>query len=251
MYESSYNVKTHIYEGPLDTLLSLIEKRKLFISDISLAQVADDYIAYINTLSDFPIADSAHFILIASTLVLIKSKSLLPNLSLTEEEQHSIEDLEVRLKEYQKYRELSIELKKMFGCNMQYERLPTKTKVVAFNPDAQVTIQSIRETIRQVIAHIPKKEFIPKAIVDKVISLEDMIQNLTERITTSMKMSFSDFSGMKGAIPEEKKREMKVTVIVSFLAMLELVKQGIIHVTQDKEFQDINMETHTVGIPQY
>ncbi len=52
-----YLVKTHIFEGPLDTLLSLIEKRKLFINDISLAQVADDYIAYIKSLNDFPIAE--------------------------------------------------------------------------------------------------------------------------------------------------------------------------------------------------
>ena len=99
--ESSYNVKTHIFEGPLDTLLSLIEKRKLFINDISLAQVADDYISYVRSLTDFPLADSAHFVLIASTLVLIKSKSLLPNLSLTEEEQSNIDDLEDRLKHYQ------------------------------------------------------------------------------------------------------------------------------------------------------
>ncbi len=91
-----YLVKTHIFEGPLDTLLSLIEKRKLFINDISLAQVADDYIAYIKSLNEFPIADSSHFILIASTLVLIKSKSLLPDLNLTTEEQESIDDLEDR-----------------------------------------------------------------------------------------------------------------------------------------------------------
>ena len=98
--DNEYQVKTHIFEGPLDTLLSLIEKRKLFINDISLSKVADDYIAYIKSLENFPIADSAHFILIASTLVLIKSKSLLPNLTLSEEEEHSIEDLEARLREY-------------------------------------------------------------------------------------------------------------------------------------------------------
>ena len=99
-----YLVNTHIFEGPLDTLLSLIEKRKLFISDISLAQVADDYISYVKGLENFPIADSAHFILIASTLVLIKSKSLLPTLTLSEEEEHSIDDLQARLREYQKYK---------------------------------------------------------------------------------------------------------------------------------------------------
>lgn len=241
--ESSYNVKTHIFEGPLDTLLSLIEKRKLFINDISLAQVADDYIAYVRSLSDFPIADSAHFVLIASTLVLIKSKSLLPDLSLTEEEQHSIEDLEDRLKQYQKYKALSLHLKERFGINVEYVRLPSKEKIIVFTPDKNTSVARIQETIKAVIAGMPKKEFVPKAVVQKVISLEEMMDSLADRITKSMKMSFKDFAGVGKA--------EKVNVIVSFLAMLELVKQGVIQVRQDKDFHDIEIETNSVGIPSY
>ncbi len=243
MNENSYSVKTHVFEGPLDTLLSLIEKRKLFINDISLAQVADDYITYVRSLENFPIADSAHFILIASTLVLIKSKSLLPNLTLTEEEQSSIEDLEDRLKQYQKYKDLSVHLKERFGKHMMYQRLPSKNTVMVFAPDKNTTVSKIFETIKNVIAAIPKADLVPKAIVQKVISLEEMIENLTTRITSSFKMSFKDFAGIG--------KEDKVTVIVSFLAMLELVKQGIIHVRQDKDFHDIEMETDVVGVPHY
>ena len=241
--ESSYNVKTHIFEGPLDTLLSLIEKRKLFINDISLAQVADDYIAYIKSLGDFPIADSAHFILIASTLVLIKSKSLLPTLTLSEEEEQSMEDLENRLKEYQKYKALSLHLKERFGMNVEYLRLPSKEKIIVFTPDENLTVDRIGETIGSVILQIPKKELMPKAIVQKVISLEEMIGSLTKRITESMRMSFGDFAKVGKA--------EKVNVIVSFLAMLELVKQGIIRVRQDKDFHDIEIENQAVGTPHY
>ena len=241
--ESSYNVKTQIFEGPLDTLLTLIEKRKLFINDISLAQVADDYIAYVKNLENFPIADSAHFILIASTLVLIKSKSLLPTLSLTEEEQGGIDDLQKRLVEYQKYKELSKHLRVRFGKNIEYIRLPSKEKIVVFAPDKNTTVSKIFEIIKSVIRQIPKKEFMPKAIVEKVISLEEMIESLTERIRKSMRMSFKDFSGHGKA--------EKLNVIVSFLAVLELVKQGIIRVTQDKEFRDIHMESDSVGVPRY
>ena len=241
--ESSYNVKTHIFEGPLDTLLSLIEKRKLFINDISLAQVADDYISYVRSLSDFPLADSAHFVLIASTLVLIKSKSLLPNLSLTEEEQSNIDDLEDRLKQYQKYKALSLHLKERFGINVEYLRLPSKEKIVVFTPDKNTSVARISEVIKTVIAAMPKKEFVPKAVVQKVISLEEMMDSLADRITKSMKMSFRDFAGV-GKVE-------KVNVIVSFLAMLELVKQGIIQVRQDKDFHDIEIETNEVGVPSY
>jgi segregation and condensation protein A len=243
MYENQYSVKTEIFEGPLDTLLALIEKRKLFINDISLAQVADDYIAYIKSMENFPIADSAHFILIASTLVLIKSKSLLPNLDLTEDEQRSIEDLEKRLVEYKKYKALSIHLKERFGIHTEYFKLPTKNRIIVFNPDSQTNISKIREVILSVITQMPKEEIVPKAIVQKVISLEDMIENLTSRITSSLKMSFNDFSGIG--------KKDKVTVIVSFLAMLELVKQGIIQVKQDKDFYDIQMETQVVSTPRY
>jgi segregation and condensation protein A len=244
---ASYSVKTRVFEGPLDTLLALIEKRKLFISDISLAQVADDYIAYIRSLEQFPIADSAHFLLIASTLVLIKSKSLLPNLSLTDDEQHDIEDLEARLKEYQKYKALSRHLKERFGIHAEYLRLPSKEKPIIFEPDSQTSVGKIHEVIKAVISAIPKKEFVPKAVVQKVISLEEMIENLTHRITAGMRMSFKDFSGHGRQMSQEK----KVEVIVSFLAMLELVKQGIISVRQDKDFHDIEMENQTVGVPRY
>jgi segregation and condensation protein A len=241
--DSEYKVKTHIFEGPLDTLLSLIEKRKLFINDISLAKVADDYISYVKGLENFPIADSAHFILIASTLVLIKSKSLLPTLTLSEEEQHSIEDLENRLKEYQKYKELSKHLKERFGINVEYLRQPSKEKIVVFTPDKNTKVEKIFETIKSVIQAIPKKEIVPKAIVQKVISLEEMIESLTNRITESMKMSFKEFAKVG--------KTDRVNVIVSFLAMLELVKQGIIQVRQDRDFHDIEMENQTVSTPRY
>ncbi|MDQ5948931.1 MAG: Segregation and condensation protein [Patescibacteria group bacterium] len=243
MEPTGYTIKTHVFEGPLDALLALIEKRKLFINDISLAQVADDYIAYVKSLDNFPIADSAHFILIASTLVLIKSKSLLPTLSLSQEEEKSIDDLEHRLREYQKYKALSIHLRERFGIHMSYIRLPSKETKVVFAPSKQTKVSRLHEVIREVIRAIPKKEFVPKAVVQKVISLEEMMSDLAERITSNLKMSFKDFSGMG--------KKDKVTVIVGFLAMLELVKQGIIHVRQDKDFHDIEMETESVGIPRY
>ena len=74
-----FTVKTQSFEGPLDLLLDLIEKRKLFINDISLVKVTDDFIAHVRQFENLPMAESAHFILVASTLLLIKSKSLLPD----------------------------------------------------------------------------------------------------------------------------------------------------------------------------
>lgn len=244
MQPQEYTVKTEVFEGPLDLLLSLIEKRKLLINDISLAGVADDYIEYINKQEDFPMSHTADFILIASTLVLIKSKSLLPTLSLSEEEQESIETLEKRLKLHQRMKELSLHISKNFGKKIMFARTPAKNIEPVFSPDKDLSVSKIFGGIKSVLHNLPKKALaIPKKVVEKVISLEEVIENLTARVNKNLKMSFKEFSGIG--------KEEKVNVIISFLAMLELVKQGIVSVTQDKHFSDITMETDNIGTPEY
>jgi len=238
----SFTVKQHHFEGPLELLLDLIEKRKLFVNDVSLAQVADDYIAYVRNLAEFPVADSAHFVLIASTLLLIKSKSLLPTLNLTTEEQASVKDLEHRLRLYEKVRQVSQAIRPLFGARFLFSR-NERTLAPTFSPDADMTVDNLVAAVGRVLAHLPKKEFLPKVLVDKVMSLEEMIGNLTERISSSLKMSFREFSGTG--------RTERVHVIVSFLAMLELVKQGVIQVSQERHFDDIQMETESLGVPRY
>ena len=241
--QNAYTVKTEHFQGPLDLLLTLIEKRKLFINDISLSKVADDYIVYISNLDSFPIAESAHFILIASTLLLIKSKSLLPTLSLTEDEQASIHDLEERLRLYKRIRELSVHVKEKFGKKIIFEKNQSKIITPVFSPDNSMNISNLASAIRDVLKNLPKKEVVPKVLVRKVISLEEMITSLTERIKSNLKMSFKEFAKVG--------KEEKVHVIVSFLAMLELVKQGVIMVSQEKDFDDINIETQDISLPKY
>jgi len=239
----SFIIKSEVFEGPLDLLLSLIEKRKLFINDISLSKVTDDFISHIQNLEKLPMEDSASFILIASTLLLIKSKSLLPALTLTEEEEVEIHDLETRLKIFQRIKDASVQVKDLFGKEIIFQRSQTPKIDPIFSPHESMNLLSLAQSIKDMIKALPKKENIPKAVVRKVISLEEMIDNLTKRITTGLKMKFSDFAGSH--------KEEKVNVIVSFLAMLELVKQGIINVSQENHFGDINMETKEVGVPRY
>jgi segregation and condensation protein A len=239
----SFKIKTEVFEGPLDLLLTLVEKRKLFINDIALAKVTDDFIDHIQQFEKLPMGESAQFILVASTLLLIKSRSLLPSLTLTEEEQTDIQDLEMRLKIYKRIKDASAHVKGMFGQSVIYEPAQARPMAPVFSPHESMNLLNLAKAIKDVILSIPKKENIPKAVVRKVISLEEMIDSLTKRIQAGLRMSFKDFSG-------EHKHE-KVNVIVSFLAMLELVKQGTIHVSQDSTFGDIHMETKSVGVPRY
>src|SRR5689334_22763292 len=116
----SFTVKTQAFEGPLDLLLDLIEKKKLFVNDISLAKVTDDFIEHVKQFENLPMGEAAHFILVASTLLLIKSKSLLPDLNLTEDEKGDIHDLEIRLKIYQRIKEAGKHVQALFGEEMIY-----------------------------------------------------------------------------------------------------------------------------------
>ncbi|MCW9054760.1 MAG: segregation/condensation protein A [Candidatus Pacebacteria bacterium] len=245
--DEEFKIKIEGFEGPLDLLLSLIEKRKLPINDVSLAAVTDEYIQFIERQKDFPLSQASHFVLIASTLLLIKSKSLLPTLNLTEEEEEDIEKLEERLKLYKRTKELSVHISERFGKRVLLSAQDSKSFEPVFSPPQDATLASLGEAVAHVIAALPKVKAVPEAIVKKVVSLEEMIDNLTDRVTKNLRMSFFDFSKAGKSIDKEE----KVEVIVGFLALLELVKQGIINATQENKFSDITMETDTVGIPKY
>ncbi len=241
-----FKIKTEVFEGPLDLLLSLIEKRKLLINEISLAKITDGYLEYIKLINENAIGDRAEFIVIASTLLLIKSRSLLPGLTLSDEEEQNIADLEDRLKIYQKIKELGETIKKSYGRKILFEKIFRKDSNVIFSPHQKITIESLYASMKDVVGRIPVKTMEPKVMIKKIISIEEMIERLTERIQKTLKMSFKDFSGGKAA-----SREQKIETIVGFLAMLELFKQGILDVKQDSTFGNIEIQNSKVDIPQY
>lgn len=240
-----FKVKLDGFEGPLDLLLMSIEKRKLPINDVSLASVTDDYIEHIKKQQHFPISQTSHFVLIASILLLIKSKSLLPTLELTDEEEEDIESLELRLKLFKRNKELSTYISEMFGKYVMFEARDAKVSnsIQTFSPPKDINIESLRDGIARVLKRLPKVDLVPKAVIKKVVSIEEMIENLTNRIKKNISISFSEFSNIRKA--------EKVEIIVGFLAMLELAKQGIINITQEKTFSDITMENDSVGVPRY
>ena len=243
MDNDTFQISTSVFEGPLDLLLQLIEKHKLFISDISLASVTDDFIEHIKSVGDFPMSQSAHFILIASTLLLLKSKSLLPSLTLTQEEEESIEDLEKRLKLYKYFQGVGKSVSEGFGKNILFPKIHTKMLDVVFSPQKDYTKNEAYESALSVIDKLPRKKQHEKVEVKNVISLEETLTSLTERVQKNLTLSFKEFS--------KAGKTEKVNVIVSFLAMLELVKQEMIHVKQDKHFDDIHMESKSMDTPNY
>ncbi len=245
-----YKLKLAKFEGPLDLLLDLIEKRKLFVNDISLAEVTDNYISYLGQLEEYSLGLSANFLVIASTLLLIKSRSLLPGLQITEEEQEDIDSLKERLILYQDIHRKSQFIQQTFGKNIIFEGGLKNNLKPVFSPAKDATKDSLLSAIKNVLNNIPKMKDIPQAVIKKIITLEEAINNLASRVGKNLKMSFNQFTKIKGRTKEEV-ASVKSSVIVSFLAVLELVKRGIILVNQQRHFDDISMETATYDVPKY
>ena len=243
MDSNVFQIKTPVFEGPLELLLQLIEKRKLFISDVSLAKVTNDYIEHVKAAESFPMRDAAQFVLVASTLLLLKSKALLPTLTLTQEEEESIEDLERRLKMYKYFKNLSQGVQDIFGASVIFPKSYTKVSDPVFSPQEGFTTDIAQDSINSVIAHLPRKKRKQEVSVKKIVSLEQTIQSLTERMQRSLKMSFREFA-------QHDKAE-KIDVIIGFLAMLQLVKDEIIFVQQSAHFDEIHMESSSPNLPQY
>jgi segregation and condensation protein A len=237
-----FAVKTEVFEGPLELLIDLVEKRKLLINDISLAEVTDEYMRRVSEMQEMSLPNTAQFVALAATLLLIKSKSLLPVLELTSEEEATIEDLEERLRQYQVYREAGKYLQERFGqAVMQYpEMVPARD--IVFSPDDYCTLDNLAVAIRNVINELPKVETKPTATIKPTISLEEMMARLQQRIEKRLRTKFSELRALE---PERK------NLIVGFLAILELFKQGSVVVKQDSHFSDIEIELDKTPTPRY
>lgn len=241
-----FQIETTRFSGPLDALLTLIEDRKLSITEVSLAEVTDAYLAYVEKLPELPLAETAQFILIASTLLLIKSRTLLPTVDLTQEESQSIYELERRLARYALIRKAAKALRAQWGIaplvfpRRQPRPEYTGGRFASFNP-GEAAVQTVHTAMLRLVSLLPKAERLAEATVAPIIALEDAMQKLKTRIASSLRTSWNDIT----------KLASKHDMIVHFLAVLELVRHGGVSATQEKLFSDILLETESLGTPRY
>ena len=237
-----FAVKTEVFEGPLELLLELVEKRKLLINDINLAEVTDEYMQLVAERQEASLPHTAQFVALAATLLLIKSKSLLPVLELTREEEATIDDLEERLKLYKIYRDAARGISERFGKAIMHERQFVENTEPIFTTDQYTELSVLGEAMYSVINNLPQPTIRPKVQVKKVISLDEMTERLQSRIERQMKLTFQELVAGEGE---------RATVIVGFLAILESVKQGNILVAQATRFSDIEIERERASAPKY
>lgn len=241
--ESSFTVKTNSFEGPLHVLLSLIEKKKLHISDVSLARVTDDYISYVQNNLQNHLEDSTLFLSIAATLVLIKSRLLLENDLQDAEVVDASHELELRLSLLSALR-TGIE-KYTQSSFLPFVDIPKRQLLArqVFVPHSDINRTNLLSCAQSVISLVPKpKDPLPVVSIMRVMSLEQMMNKLRQSFATFKKSSFKEIT--ESLLFENMTyKEAKVNTIVSFLAVLELVRNGAIDAFQDNTYEDIICET--------
>lgn len=216
-------------------LLDLIEQNKLDISEVSLNEVAGQYLAAIAARrSDIGGAELADFLLIAAKLLFIKSRSLLPELSPIDDSGLSLAD---QLKMYKAYRDAARDLKNRISeGSFAFSRQPFKLKIkVAFTPPEKLTAALLAQAMKRLVLDLEKTIVrLPKATLKKTISLAERINELKNLLFNKTKLGFHELLGH---------RKNRSEIVVSFLALLELIKQKHVLAEHDESNEIIITRT--------
>ncbi|MBX4191707.1 MAG: segregation/condensation protein A [Candidatus Doudnabacteria bacterium] len=224
-------IKVEQYEGPLDLLLQLIEDQKLDVSTLALAKVTEQFLHYVKNLQEKNPLNLADFLVIAAKLLVIKSKSLLPNLELGEEEEEAAFDLTQQLLRYKKYKEVAFFLRKLdLKRHQSWTRDIDFNDMITFVPDPEVTVDVLANSLKSLAVELKDIVRLPQQVMKEVVSISEKISHIQQLISDKVEMSLSNLL---------KDAKSKTEVIVTFLALLELTKQRIVHLEQDVHFADI------------
>ena len=222
---------------PYQKILELVEAKELDIATVDLAKITTDFINYVqnleNKIEPHVLAD---FISIAAKLMLIKSKSLLPSLTLTEDEEEDIKELETRLQLYQQYRGADKYISQLWqNNNISASRsyllaCPLEQRQVFHTPD-KLTSNHLLITIKSLALEVQKLFPDKKKIKIKVVSLKDKIEEVVNRLQKANQHKFSQLVD----------QSQKGDVIATFLAILHLLKDQVVDIDQPKPFEEITI----------
>ena len=218
------------FEGPLDLLLNMIREEKLAISEISLATVAEQFVAYVQSTPDIGGDELADFLVVATQLLLIKSKLLLPDINLDDE--FGPDTLETQLKLYRRFVDAAKQLEQKIAQHLfLYPRTKLPLEVQKqFRPPLSLTPQGFEASMREVLSRLEPIVILPQSVMEKTITMHEKIRYIQALLKRSNGLSFRAVL---------KEAQTKTEQIVSFLALLELVKQQEVAVEQAGAFDDI------------
>jgi len=233
---SDYKVATPVYQGPLDLLLQLIERAELDITNLALAHVTDQYLTHIKSLEVQDAEDVSAFLVIAAKLLQIKSEALLPRAPVREVgEEDPGEALARQLLAYKRYKEIAGTLKKRESARLKtYLRLAPPPKVEAKVDLSEYTLQDILDAARAAFIEADNREELGTVVSVPRVTIREKISIIVKALRTGKITSFRTLLGQ---------RHSRLDVVVTFLAMLELVKRHFVKASQETLFGDIALET--------
>lgn len=240
-------VKLQVFEGPLDLLLHLLEKNKVNIYDIPIVEITNQYMEYINEMKRQDLNIVSEFLVMAATLLDIKSRMLLPKEELEEEEEDPRAELVQKLLEYKMYKCMSYELKdrQIDACKVLF-KVPTIPKEVSQYEEpvdlqelmADVSLKRLNDIFKSVMRKREDKVDPIRSRFGRIekeeVSLEERMGYLEQYALTHRRFSF------RGLLESQSS---KMEIIVTFLSILELMKVGKIHISQEHIFDDIFIES--------
>jgi segregation and condensation protein A len=240
------------FNGPIELLLNLIESHQMSVSEISLASVTREFCDYVESLEDFDSVSVAAFLSVASTLILIKAKSLIPEMAVTVQEETDIAELEYQLQQYALVQRGAGHIQKLIAeAPSLFSRESDWESSYTFLPDNKITAQTMQATVLSVVdraaaEQIPVSTITESITVMPTIALCDIVSTIQSRLGSGM--SFWDM--VNSIIPEgqtQSVRSKKLYTIVSFLALLDLVKEGAVQGVQHSSMGEIVISTVVVS----
>lgn len=225
------------YQGPIEKLVELIEQKKLSITEVSLAEVTGDFLAYVATL-EHEAGESAgraellaDFLVIASRLILIKSKALIPSFELTAEEAEDIRDLEVRVRLYRALKDAQPHLRNGWRVAPQMAtRELFSSEPIVFYPPPNLTVAMLAEAAAGIAGELTRLIRPLEKVTATIIHLKEKIEEVVARVE---ERAFTFGELVRG----KSRRE----AVVLFLALLHLVKSALVSVAQPAHFGDIRI----------
>ena len=239
---NKYALKLENFEGPLDLLIHLIEKNKMDIYDVKLSDIADQYIEYINEMERQNLDVTSEFLVIASTLVYLKSKELLPK-EVDNEAELTEEELLRRIIEYKRYKDISMKFKEMyFENNKRFFKLPDKVVLPKQMIDRQYESSKIFENYKRLLENQEVKmnknvENIEKIAIRDTYTVTSKVKEIFKVLSKKPKFVFGKLFSVKTKPKEE--------VITAFTGVLELTRKDKVTTSQEKLFGDIIVEKKT------
>ncbi len=231
----SLTFKITAFEGPLDLLLQMVEQEQLAITEVSLAHVTDQYIEYLEHTKTISKEELADFLLVAARLLLIKSRILLPHMVMPLDE--SGISLEDQLRMYQQFAHAAQAINGMIQQKrFLFPREKPPVQVGIFQPPRSLSAERLAQIFHELLRAIEPIIRFPKAAVERAISIQEKMHEIRSLLIAQGELSFHTFVRAAHSTTE---------IVVSFLALLEMVKQRTVRVSQEALFHDITVAHDT------